>query len=455
MLVVLADDARPRAAGPVVHRLLHLALDEGVLLLDDQDVLQPAREALQADRFQRPGHADLVDADAQVQARALVQAQVLQRLQHVQVGLAGGDDAQARLRRIDHQAVDAIGARERLRGLDRVLVQAHFLLQRRVGPADVEAADRHLEVLRQHDGARQRVDVDRGRGLDRFGNRLEADPAPGEAAHRPADQAHVEDVLHAGRVEHRHHRADELVLGAVRQGGAAAGMVVGGQRQHAAARRGAGGIGVLEHVAAAVHARALAVPHAEHAIVLRAREQPGLLRAPDHRRAQVLVEAGGELHARAFQVLARAPQLQVEAAQRAAAVAGNEAGRVQALRGVAHALHQRQAHQRLHARQVDAARFAAVLVVQGVIRIDHAAGEGGVGRGRRAEFGGAGHAWLRRGMGRVGGWAGDGPGRGQGGGRHRRSSRRRDGRYRVGPMSKMAGQSPGIVPAAGPFTRTG
>ena len=150
--VVLADDGRA-LAGPVVHRLLHLAFDEGVLLLDHEDVLQAAREVAQADRLQRPGHRDLVDADAEVGAGARVEVEVFQRLQHVEVGLAGGDDAEARVRRIDDDAVDAVGARERLRGLHRVLVQAHLLVHRRIGPADVEAAARHLEILRQHDAA--------------------------------------------------------------------------------------------------------------------------------------------------------------------------------------------------------------------------------------------------------------------------------------------------------------
>src|SRR5690606_15668984 len=105
-LVVLADDAGASATevgiGPVVRRLLHLVLDEGVLLLHHQDVGQAAHEVAQADRLQRPGHADLVDADAEVGAGALVEAEVLQRGQHVEVGLAGGDDAQLRRRRIDH-----------------------------------------------------------------------------------------------------------------------------------------------------------------------------------------------------------------------------------------------------------------------------------------------------------------------------------------------------------------
>ena len=42
-LVVLAHDRRPVAV-EVVELLLHLAFDEGVLLLDHQDVAQAARE---------------------------------------------------------------------------------------------------------------------------------------------------------------------------------------------------------------------------------------------------------------------------------------------------------------------------------------------------------------------------------------------------------------------------
>src|SRR3546814_19082284 len=65
---MLADDARPAAAVEaeveVVEQLLHLAFDEAVLLLDHEDVLEPARERADAHRLPRPGHADLVDADA-------------------------------------------------------------------------------------------------------------------------------------------------------------------------------------------------------------------------------------------------------------------------------------------------------------------------------------------------------------------------------------------------------
>src|SRR5690606_33659912 len=403
-LVVLADDARAAAPvrRPVVELLLHLALDEGALLLHHDDVFQPAREGGDALRLQRPGHADLVHADADVAAGRLVQAQVLQRLQHVQVALAGGDDAQPRARRIHHHPVDVVGAGEGLRGAHRVTVQAHLLLQRRIRPADVESARRQFEVFRQHDPACERIHVDGGRGLHRLGNGLEADPAAGVTAHRPAHQAQVEDVLHACRIEHRHHRADELVLAAMRQGRAATGVVVGGQCQHATVAPGAGGVAVLEHVAAAVHAGALAVPHGVDAIDLRAGEQVGLLRAPDHGRAEVLVEARLEAHLRRLQVLARTPQLQVEAAQRAAAVAADEAAGVQAGSRIAQLLHQRQAYQRLHAAQVDAAVAARVAVFERVVGIE-AVEAGPVGGRWWGELCGTGHY-------RPGAWRGRTPG---------------------------------------------
>ncbi|MNM82094.1 hypothetical protein D3C81_941170 [compost metagenome] len=158
----------------------------------------------------------------------------------------------------------------------------------------------------------------------------------------------------------------------MRQGRAAAGVVIGGQRQHATVLRRAGGVGVLEHVAATVHARALAVPHAVHAIDVGAGEQVGLLRAPDHGRAQVLVEARHELHPGRVQMLARTPQFQIEATQRRATVTADEAAGIQSGRHIALMLHQRQPHQRLHAAQVNAPVGPRVLVFQRVVVVAHA-----------------------------------------------------------------------------------
>ena len=53
-------------------------------------------EAPRAFRLERPGHADLVEADAERPAALLVDAEIVERLAHVEIGLAGGDDAEAR-----------------------------------------------------------------------------------------------------------------------------------------------------------------------------------------------------------------------------------------------------------------------------------------------------------------------------------------------------------------------
>src|SRR6185312_15926643 len=106
-------------------------------------------------------------------------------------------------------------------------------------------------------------------------------------------------------------------------------MVVAGQRNHAAIRRGAGRVGVLERVDGAVDAGALAVPDAEHAIDLGAGEHADLLAAPHGGRRQILVETGRELDVMLLEEGFRAPQRVVVHAERRAAVARYETGGVE------------------------------------------------------------------------------------------------------------------------------
>ena len=101
-------------------------------------------------------------------------------------------------------------------------------------------------------------------------------------------------LLNARRIEDRDHHVDEVVFGPVRGGGRFGGVVVAHQRQHAAVLRGAGEIGVTEHVAGAIDARALAVPDAEHAVVLALAAQFRLLGAPQRGGGKLLVDAGLE-----------------------------------------------------------------------------------------------------------------------------------------------------------------
>ena len=84
----------------------------------------------------------------------------------------------------------------------------------------------------------------------------------------------------------------------VRGGGAFGDVVIPGHRNHTAPGRGTGHVGVFEHIRAAVHTGAFAVPDAEHAVVfVRARwRKAQLLGAPQRGGRQLFVDAGLEHH---------------------------------------------------------------------------------------------------------------------------------------------------------------
>ena len=125
------------------------------------------------------------------------------------------------------------------------------------------------------------------------------------------------------------------------------GVVVAHQGQHTAILRGAGEIGVTEHVAGAVDARALAVPEPENAIELALAAQFGLLRAPDGGCSEFLVQPGQELDVGGGQFAGRAHELLIEAAQGRAAISREIAAGVQPGAAVALFLHQNRADQGL------------------------------------------------------------------------------------------------------------
>ena len=315
---------------------------------------------------------------------ALADAEVVERLADVEVALAAGDDSEARTRRVDDDAVQLVHPAVMQRGVDLVVLHPRFGAEERIRPADRHAVGRQRKVGRHDDLRARRIDVDRRRALDGVGDALEADPAAGIAAHRPAMQAEVEDLLHAGRIEHRDHRRGEHVIRLVRQRRGLRAVVIAGEHQNAAVLGRACVVRMLEHVAAAVDAGPLAVPHREHAVVERARVQVDLLRAPDRRGREVLVEPGLEPDVRAVEELLRLPQREIERAERRAAVPGDEAGGVEARERVALPLQHQQAHERLHAGQVDATGVELILVVErDVAQRERGGGERRGGRGHR------------------------------------------------------------------------
>ena len=340
--VELAQHIGPHIGPPVVELFLDLVLDDLALFLDHQDLLQALGELARDRGFQRPDHRDLVQPDADGPAAVVVQPQVGQRLAGVVEGFAAGDDAESVVRTFDHVVVEPVGAHIGQRGVPLEVEQPRLLHQRGVGPADVQPARRHREIGRQQDLDAVGRDIDAGRRLDHFLDRLHRGPQTREAAHRERVQPEVKDVLRAGREEHRQPAGFEDVVALVRGGAAFGHMVVACQRDHAAVRRGARHVGVFEHIRAAVNARAFAVPDAEHAVELLVRGvELDLLRAPDRGGRQFLVDTGLEHDVLRRQVFLGGPQRLVIAAQRRAAVAADEAGGVQTHRRIALALQHR------------------------------------------------------------------------------------------------------------------
>ena len=366
VVVELAYHARRALAGfPGVELFLDLVLDQLALFFHHQDLFQPLREAARALRLERPGHRDLVDPQADVARDGFIDAEVRERLHGVAEAFAGGDEAQLRVGAIPDDPIQAVGAHIGERRVNLPVEQPRFLVQDAVRPTDVQPVFRQDEVGRHFHLYAIRVHDHRGARLDHVSDAFEGDPQARVAAHGVAVQAEIQVVLHVRRAEHRNAAGLEDVLALVRERRGFCGVVIPRQHQHPAVLRSARSVRVLEDIAAAVYAGALAVPHAEYAVVFRAREHVQLLRAPDRGRGEVFIYAGLELHVVRRQVGLRAPQRLIEPAERRAAIAGNEACGVQARPLVAFALQQQEANQCLGAGEEYAALVQCVLVVEG------------------------------------------------------------------------------------------
>ena len=177
VLVHLADDARTHVIAPVEQLLLDLVLDDLAPLLDDEDLLEPDRELPDTFRLQRPRHADLVEPEPDFRRYLRRNAELAQGLADVLVALAGGHDAEPGVRRIHGDAVDLVGAREGDCRESLVVLQPAVLVVAVVGPAQIEAARRHLEIGWNNERRHLVGEVDLGGGFDHLGDHLHADPA--------------------------------------------------------------------------------------------------------------------------------------------------------------------------------------------------------------------------------------------------------------------------------------
>ena len=175
-LVKLAQHIGPHVGAPVVQLFLDLIFNDLALFLDHQNLLQSLGEVTRHGSLQRPHHIDLVQANAQLLAHRLVQPQIMQRLAGVVERLAAGDDAKAVAGRGNHVVIEFVGPDVGQRGIPFEVHEPRFLLQRRIRPADVQAAGRHHKVIGGDDPDAVGIDRHRTRRLDHFLNRLHARP---------------------------------------------------------------------------------------------------------------------------------------------------------------------------------------------------------------------------------------------------------------------------------------
>src|SRR6185437_6239425 len=101
-------------------------------------------------------------------------------------------------------------------------------------------------------------------------------------------------------------------------------MVIARQEQDATMRRGTGGVAMFQHIAGTIHARALAVPHGEDAIVFGAGKEIDLLAAPDRGGSEVLVDPRQEVQVVLLDEALGSPEGLVQPTQRRAAIARDE-----------------------------------------------------------------------------------------------------------------------------------
>src|SRR4029079_9630092 len=302
----------------------------------------------------RPNTGNFEDAQTQIVALHLVDAELIERLAHIEIGFTGRDDADFRRAAAgSDDAIEPVGAHEGQHRIALEVVQTRFLPEDGVDKPDIEPALGHLEIVWRDDLDAIDRAVDHAGRLDRLVATLERRPCAGEARHRPAIERVVDDFLHASRIKDRHHHIDEVEFRLMRGRRRFSRMIVAHQSDDATVLGGAGKIGVTEHVAGPIDARTFAVPHAEYAIEFAFAAQLGLLRSPERGGGKFLIDAGLELDIGVREQAPGPNELLVEAAERRAAIAGDVAGRVQASAAIALLLHEARADQCLIAGHED------------------------------------------------------------------------------------------------------
>ena len=324
----------PGSTGPAVEDVPDEEFDEGPLLVQDQDLVEPSGEAAHDLGLERPHHAQAQQPDPEMAQSLIVEAEIAEGLAHLLERAARGHDPQAGRPGGPADLVEAVGCGIGGRRFQAPVGDVLLLLQaqrrHQAGPLDV--APRHAVNLQSGVDGHYPVGGHLGHAepVGDGGDDLERGPQARVPRQGDAVQPEVDDLLHGAGVQD----GDlGVVEGGLHLGGQRRRLghrVVAGQHQHPAVGGGALEVGVLEHVAAAVHARPLAVPHAHDPVVAGERAEQRLLAAPHRGGGQLLVDARHPHHVVVGQQVHVALDGEVDGAQRRSLVAGDERGRAQA-----------------------------------------------------------------------------------------------------------------------------
>ncbi|OPZ53734.1 MAG: hypothetical protein BWY91_01849 [bacterium ADurb.BinA028] len=366
VLVEFAQHERP--VGQPIELVLDEQLDEGALVLQDEDLLQPGGELPDDPALERVGHPQLQQAHTEALQLPVVQPQLPQGLAHLEIGLAGRNDPHPVGVGAQGDPVDVVGPGIGQGcphpAIDHGVLHLHDPGAVHVGRGSVQIGppvllDVHhdrLDAPRSHHRRPGPVG-DRGRHFHRHPQTTR--PREGHGV-----LPQVEDLLDIARIEHRHHDRCRRDLTGPRRRRRLGGRVVSDQGQRAARTHRAGEVGLAQRIQGPVEPVGLAVPEAQHPVETRARQLHRQLAAHDGGRPELLVDSHLMDDVMGVHQPPAPLQFQVKTAQRRAWIARDEGGGVETGREVQPSLHHGQPDEGLHPREVDDPLVDGELVLQ-------------------------------------------------------------------------------------------
>ena len=213
---MLADDRRG-IGHPVEHRA-QLVFEQRALFLDHQHLRQAGGKLARNARLERPDHADLQGADAELIEARRIEPECHEGLLKILPGFAGCHHADPGALPGTADEIEPIGPRIGHRAMQFVVIEAVFLGQRRVIGPGVHTAVGHRLLGRLDDFRRIGRDMHRAAAFDYVGHHFHARPAAGIAAHRNAVQTEVEQLLRIARIEQRNAGRHEVQVGIIGDG---------------------------------------------------------------------------------------------------------------------------------------------------------------------------------------------------------------------------------------------